>query len=431
MRDATQRADELGSSVIFRLLPPPNSDRTEVTVTTGARTSRLTVANDAASITGAVEQLCVDAWLDMASIEPGVIVSRYPRGADSLMIVRVDGSAEARVVKVGPVEIVRAEVDLVRAVNDHHCAERIVFPRVLAFVEHAGIGVNVMEAARAEPLDEDLFCDGDRTTPVHNAISRLEPFLELLGNLHRRTVAPGVPEVAAYLYRGRFSAVPHEPGFIQAAERVLGDRNGEALGLLPWISAEYAVEGLASLRTRLARHIPELLPESSSVVHGDPHLRNMLRRVDGTPCFIDPRTVWDGRRRRDEGRGDPTYDFATLLHSIWPMSSVLHSVESGRRGPVWDVTANADAVHFSSLLPQTALINAIEACFVDQLDWFDDASRSVRVARLRIGAAAALAGWLKYPAALPTVESWSATYFAMLWYLQRGIEEMEQHDEEE
>ncbi|MFD0338911.1 hypothetical protein ACFVH0_09430 [Streptomyces sp. NPDC127117] len=72
-----------------------------------------------------------------------------------------------------------------------------------------------------------------------------------------------------------------------------------------------------------------MLPGSGCLVHGDVHLKNMLRRADGSPVFVGPRTVWHGRDRPDIGFGDPSHDFATLLHSALPMSGLLQAVADG------------------------------------------------------------------------------------------------------
>jgi hypothetical protein len=143
----------------------------------------------------------------------------------------------------------------------------------------------------------------------------------------------------------------------------------------------------------------------------------MLRRPDGSPVFIDPRTVWDGRRREDEGFGDPAYDLATLLHSLWPMSAVLKAVEKRRTEELVDFAkAGRDYVATStSVMPEQ--VAKVEDAFADRMAFSDAFDERVARARLRVGAANALMGWLKYENALPTRHAWAATYIAALRYL--------------
>jgi hypothetical protein len=57
------------------------------------------------------------------------------------------------------------------------------------------------------------------------------------------------------------------------------------------------------------------LPNSESVIHGDPHLGNIICRGDSIK-FIDPRVTWDQVKSRSEGYFDPLYDVACLAHSV-------------------------------------------------------------------------------------------------------------------
>lgn len=155
------------------------------------------------------------------------------------------------------------------------------------------------------------------------------------------------------------------------------------------------------------------------------HFKNMLRRHDGSPVFVDPRTVWDGQRRPDEGYGDPTYDMATLLHSMWPMSTILESVDRGLTQQLLTLPSPGNDMGFVNLTSFELSIDGIlelEELLCAALSQGQQTAQQTAVvkAQLSIGAANALIGWLKYSRALPTSESWLATYVAALLYLVLG-----------
>ncbi len=87
----------------------------------------------------------------------------------------------------------------------------------------------------------------------------------------------------------------------------------------------YLTAGHEPLARAGARHLSEALsrlvdvylanlPNSESLIHGDPHLGNIICQGDSIK-FIDPRVTWDQVKNGAEGHFDPLYDIACLAHS--------------------------------------------------------------------------------------------------------------------
>lgn len=373
-----------------------------------------------------VENEVVNHWLAAGGMATGTIIGRLRPGADSALIAQVDTPTRQLVLKAGPAAIVANEVAFIHRVADELPEELALFPNQYGFVAHGEVAAVLMEAADPTTLDERLFSDEIRSQPLPNALDTLTPYLELLTAVHRQTKAPGAPGVGTYVYRDRFLAVAATEGFRLAAARALPEASVEDVLQSDWVASDGTrLRGLRPLAGRLARWVDELVPRSNSIVHGDPHLKNMLSTKDGRPVFIDPRTVWDGNRRDDEGRGDPAYDLATMFHSVWPMSAILNSVECGTAAPASDIVWYGDTFGFDAAWPTPASYDQLESKFIDLVAEAGDAPLRLARARLYIGTANALIGWLQYPDVLPTRESWTSTYIACLHFLQRGLEDIE------
>ena len=80
----------------------------------------------------------------------------------------------------------------------------------------------------------------------------------------------------------------------------------------------------------------ECLPETESLIHGDPHFGNIVLHQQ-KPVFIDPRVTWDDVENPKPGYFDPLYDIACVAHSlianviIERAHELVESVESRRR----------------------------------------------------------------------------------------------------
>jgi len=77
----------------------------------------------------------------------------------------------------------------------------------------------------------------------------------------------------------------------------------------------------------------QYLPRYESVIHGDPHLGNIIAARDGSIVFIDPRVKWDGVENNRRGYFDPLYDIACICHSVISVSIINYA-------KVWDFDIN-------------------------------------------------------------------------------------------
>lgn len=373
------------------------------------------------------------AWARAAGADPAAagagVRATYANGADSVGIVAFEAGLPL-VAKVGPRAVIDAETAFVREVNGTLGAQGDppLFP-VLHGVHHEGAqATSLMEQVEPLTLDHVVFEDKARFRLAQDAVPALEPHLGLLRRLHTSTRRPRRPTVADYLYRERFHAVVEHEGFLGTFRSFFPGWDRTALlGADVVLPGGLRTPGYTALARELDGRAPALLPGSGCLVHGDVHLKNMLRRADGSPVFVDPRTVWDGRDRPDAGFGDPAYDFATLLHSALPMSGLLQAVEEGTGEALLPALPPApehgplDLSGLTTPFTVDPALARLEERFLAALGP-DDGAPLLR-ARLYVGAANALAGWLKYERALATPRIWLAVYAYVVWYLDRARKE--------
>ncbi|GAA0585815.1 hypothetical protein GCM10010172_83820 [Paractinoplanes ferrugineus] len=369
----------------------------------------------------------LQSWAAVAGIEAqdARVTASYANGADSVGIVAFGGHPPI-VAKVGPRDVITAEADFVDLVNGRlrDAGRPELFPLRFGTLVDGTIATSLMEQVDPTTMDEVVFADGGRWQLRPDAVATLRPHLDLLRQFYRSSAEQRPPTVGDYLYRQRFHEIVRHPGF-----------RGSFAAFLPgWSLAGFLDAGLRlpggrvlpSYRESLALLddlAPGLLPAAGSLVHGDVHLRNMMRRADGTPVFVDPRTIWDGVDRPDIGYGDPVYDYATLLHSALPMSGILTAIAAGTAA---GLLAGLPAAPADGVLDLTGLttpfrldagLRELETCLVTASA--ETGGPKAR-ARLHVGAANALAGWLKYEQALRHPAAWLAVYAYVLWYLDRA-----------
>lgn len=363
------------------------------------------------------------------SAAPADVTAAYANGADSLGIVAFDAGIPL-VAKTGPAEVIDAETAFVAEVNTLLADRDLppLFPRLHGVHRAGAQATSLMEQVEPLTLDHVVFEDKAKFVLTKDAVPALEPHLRLLGELYTATTEQRRPTVADYLLRERFHAVRKHEGFVSTLTAFFPDwdpaRTLDADVVLP---TGARLPGYTRTTRWLDGVAESLLPGSGCLVHGDVHLKNMLRRHDGSPVFVDPRTVWDGRDRPDIGFGDPSYDFATLLHSALPMSGLLQAVADGTSESLLPTMPAAPdrVLDLSELTTPFAVdpgLRSLEDRLLALLGTRDDPP--VLRARLYIGAANALVGWLKYERALATPQAWLAVYAYVLWYLDRARTEL-------
>ncbi|WP_447006259.1 phosphotransferase family protein [Saccharothrix isguenensis] len=378
------------------------------------------VEEHSAAVAAVAERARLRDWAGDVAPEPSFTTMHKP-GSDSRGVVQFAVAGSEVVAKVGAATVIADEVRFATGVNALLAADgrRGLFPVVHGVRTEGGQAVSLMEAGTPMPL-APLFLDDARTTFAPAALDILEPHLDQVGAWYRSTADARRPTVADYLYRERYHLLPRHADFVRTFTSLfpttdLGDVLDARLLLPGGAELPSYTESVAWLDTA----VPDLLPDGGSAVHGDIYAANMLLRPDGSPVLIDPRTVWEGRDRPDVGYGDPVFDFATLLHGVFPMAAVLRAVETGTTEALVDVSSPADGVlDLTSLTLPGTFPDAVGALVARMLRGLPHAEPAPRAeTRLYIGAATSLAGWLKYERSLRTPQAWLATFAYITWYL--------------
>ncbi len=347
-----------------------------------------------------------------------------PNGADSVSIPRLDLTFEL-VAKLADPRIVAEEAGYMERINRvlEESGHPPFFPRVVGICTDEVPSWYLMEAANPLTLDEVLFADEARTVLRPDRVGLLERSLEKVSNLYEATFRPEVPKVARYHYLERFLVIPERDDtraafkLLFGSEATLEERLTQPLVLEDGFACRSYREQMAFLE----EHVDELCQPVGAYLHGDFHLPNLLLDPDSeNVVFVDPRIVWDGNDVGDPGFNDPMYDLATLLQSVHVAAPVLEAIRQG----------TTDA-----LLGDHGVLrlhgNPI-------LDWYVGwVERLVPVglrgdnwrARLHIGTANAVLGWLKYPRAVKTRHAWDALFAAVLYHLELGRRHLEGRNE--
>jgi Phosphotransferase enzyme family len=381
------------------------------------------------AVVALVESQRLRVWADLLEPSPDpVFTTTHRPGSDSTGVVQFRAGRDGRevVAKIGPRGVIETEAEFLAGGNSwlRSVDQPPLFPDLYAVHVEGDQAVSLMEAAEPAHLADRLFADARKTDVRADAVEALEPYLDRLSTWYRLTVEDREPTVGDYLYRERFHLLPEYPAFRSTfASLVPGADLDDLLARDVVLPGGLRLPGYAAAVGWLDRASPEFVPRSGTAVHGDFYVTNLLRRADGSPVLIDPRTVWEGRDRPDVGYGDPVFDLATVLHALLPMVAILDAVAKGASDRLFagPIDPGGDPLDLSGLtLPVrfTGPLREVERRLV-AVPPTGEPERVVRT-RLSIGAANSLAGWLKYERSLKTQEAWMATYAYVVWYLWRA-----------
>lgn len=341
-----------------------------------------------------------------------------PNGADSVAITRLDLTIPL-VCKMAAPSIIAEEAGYMDRINrllEENGRPRI-FPAVVALSAEEDPAWYLMEAADPVPLDQLLFADRERTIIDPGREPLLTAAIGRLSDLYEITFRPEVSPVARYHYRDRFAIVPTRADTRKTYDLLIGGRLDDMLGrraILDGFGCRSYAEQVGFLEER----VNDLAQPVSAYLHGDAHLPNMLVMAGGV-VFVDPRIVWDGNEVGDPGFGDPLYDFATLLHSVHMMSAILRAIGEDETERLLSVTEEDGAL---AVAPGILRIHGNPV-----LAWFrESVLRRLPAeilganweARLHVGTANALLGWLKYARSVQTRHAWLAIFVSVLYHLE-------------
>lgn len=343
-----------------------------------------------------------------------------PNGADSVAISRVDVTIPL-VVKMATPAIVAQEAGYMRRINSllEEASRPRLFPAVVAINAEEDPAWYLMEAADPVSLDRVLFADAERSVLDPRQSALLATGVQRLADLHELTFRRELPPVAPYHYRGRFAAIPARTDTQLTCELLTGWRLEEVLER-PLIVDGLACRPYPDQLACLTERINQLAQPVGAYLHGDAHLPNMLVAGDGV-VFVDPRVVWDGNDVGDPGFGDPLYDYATLLHSVHVMSTILHAVNDGQTERLLTVDETDEPLRIDSgsmRVRRNPVVDIFRAMVADHLP--PEVAGTNWEARLHVGTANALLGWLKYARSVQTRHAWLAIYGSVLYHLEVG-----------
>jgi peroxiredoxin len=344
-----------------------------------------------------------------------------PNGADSVAITRLDVTVPL-VVKMAAPNIVREEAGYMRRINGllEDAQRPRLFPAVLALADQEDPAWYLMEAADPVSLDRIIFADAARTVIDPRREPLLSDGIDRLSNLYELTLRREIPPVARYHYRDRFSVIPTRADTQLTHQLLVGGDLEEML------ARRVVVDGFACRPYRdqlrfLDEHVDELAQPVGAYLHGDAHLPNMLISGDDSVVFVDPRVVWDGNEVGDPGFGDPLYDFSTLLHSLHVMSAILHAIDAEQSADLLTVEVSAGGLEAASsrlVIHGNPIVESFRAAITERLA--PDLIGANWSARLHIGTANALVGWLKYARSIQVREAWLAVFVSVLYHLEVG-----------
>ncbi len=343
-----------------------------------------------------------------------------PNGADSVAITRVDLTFPLVCKMAAPSIIVQEAgyMDRINRLLEEHGHPRI-FPAVVASSVEEDPAWYLMEAADQPSLDQLLFADRERTVIDPARALLLTDAIGRLSDLYEVTFRPEVSPVARYHYRDRFAVIPTRADTRTTFDLLIGGRLDDMLGRRAILDG-FACRSYAEQVGFLEERVDDLAQPVGAYLHGDAHLPNMLLMAGGV-VFVDPRIVWDGNEVGDPGFGDPLYDFATLLHSVHTMSAILRAIGADETERLLSVTEGNGAL---AVAPGILRIHGNPA-----LAWFRESvlRRLPREilgdnweARLHVGTANALLGWLKYARSVQTRHAWLAIFVSVLYHLEVG-----------
>lgn len=348
--------------------------------------------------------------------------SLLPNGADSVAITRVDVTIPL-VAKMAAPGIVREEAGYMRRINTllERAGRPRLFPTIVAINADEDPAWYLMEAADPVSLDRVLFADAARTVVDGARQPLLRAGIDRLSNLYELTFRHEVPPVARYHYRDRFAVIPSRADTRLTHQLLVGGGDLEEVLHRPVVIDGFACRSYREQLAFLEERVDDLAQPVGAYLHGDVHLPNMLIAGGDSIVFVDPRVVWDGNDVGDPGFGDPIYDFATLLHSLHISSAVLHAIDIQQTGALLTVEATANRLELRSgslRIHDNPVVEWFHATVAERLP--ADIIGANWEARLHVGTANALLGWLKYARSVQTREAWLAIFASVLYHLEVG-----------
>jgi len=366
--------------------------------------------------------ICGDALLD--GLHEAVRHPTFlPKGADSHAIALLE-TIPSSVLKVGPQEILEGEARFIGFVNDLARGAGIVspFPQIFGASTHEDPAWYLMTAASPETVENRVFLSLGEGELHEDWLDKLRHIFDPMRGIYAASVKKGRCQISTYHYTQRIHGILQRKDFAETFRRL--EVSPQSVASI--INSQVLLNGqiLKPFGGKLdatSHHAAAALPQYLTVVHGDLHLSNILEGGGQLGfLYVDPRIQWDGLRIDKFGFGDPIYDMATMLHSVAIMGPILHNSTAGTTDRLCSVSTALDGtidVQLSDVLLKN--LYDTERAFTQLIDYLIPSKclDSGWEARLLIGAAGALFGWLKYADAVRDKSAWWAIFAAASWYL--------------
>lgn len=229
-------------------------------------------------------------------------------GAEARLVVKVDAYCSV-VVKAIRSRLAAEEVAHIKRMN---AALPGICPPVVHFDTDRGIYATEFAPGRTleRRLRDSLI---DVTGTGHFEL--VAPCLVALRQLHLAT-------------QRRYASSYHDVIVANRLSKILGsdlttknlaaltDLDIETYYVTAWATGRTQSGSLRTAMSRVLERYSAFLPDVEALIHGDPHLGNIIME-EATPTFIDPRVTWDDTPNPDPGYFDPLYDVACMAHSIF------------------------------------------------------------------------------------------------------------------
>ncbi|TLE09780.1 hypothetical protein [Vibrio cholerae] len=322
------------------------------------------------------------------------VVSVLPNGADSLSVLAMN-LTNNYVLKRVHTENTDKEINYMLYINANNNS---IFPTIYS--------QNIFGSERWLVMDKLI--------PLKDhSITRLVQRLSIFYQKNRSDTAVDI----RYHLHQRFLTILGSEGFSNALKQfnIIKDNVYSKMIILNGRNSS----SIESMLNDLKLSLPLFKSQFVSYIHGDVHWPNILENVKSEIKLIDPRLTWDETFSID-GYYDPTYDFATLLHSC--ILDKLDFSDIFELNEV-EIVITDKFIELAEKLEYEVLLSI--------MNYFPElADEPLFVCKLRIFCANATFGWLKYRDLICSREKWHYYFGLTLYWLDKALKTTRGNHEE-
>jgi len=277
-----------------------------------------------------------------------------------------------------------------------------------------------MDAGVPDSGEEAVFASQHRDQLRPGWQDLLQEILDPMTEAYAASLTKSDCKVADYHYHRRIPELFQRSDFQETAAAFEIVSSADSLLYRPLRLQGVHLPPVRAMLSSLEKRLPASSVSHVTMIHGDLHLKNMVRRTSGNGfMFLDPRLKWDDMPVDRFGYGDPVYDLATLLHSVGGMTTILNRIAQEdpsrlvsfeAQGAAWEVTL---ADELNGMIHEAAEVFVELGCACLPKETLGQTYET----RLFVGAANATLGWLKYRDAVQSAHGWWAIFALGVTYL--------------